>query len=315
LIPGRIQTSQSFEVRGPPEVRSVDSVLREALEKLRAAAPKRLKELRDECASDLERLDNSAAAGPVNADDFFKPLKLALEGGGSSKVVSIALDAIQKLTTYGFLTGRGPDPFRDPAAPASSRCLMDTVMEAVCNCTEQADDTVQLQMVRALLTAVTASQPGSCEVHGDSLMLAVSTCFKIHRDSKSSMNQRQAQASLTQMLNVVTQRMEKSALDMSRRTLSFEESSMSRGRTASAMPVPPSDLALLPKEQLLNDWMSSYMTRIVDQVVLEDARKRPKVLIIWISNQLLKRILKFYNKSKYHSKVSLSQTAATCFAS
>ena len=45
----------------------------------------RPEELRDECASDLERLDNSAAAGPVNADDFFKPLKLALEGGGSSK--------------------------------------------------------------------------------------------------------------------------------------------------------------------------------------------------------------------------------------
>jgi len=49
-----------------------------------SGAPPR-EELRDECASDLERLDNSAAAGPVNADDFFKPVKLALEGGGSPK--------------------------------------------------------------------------------------------------------------------------------------------------------------------------------------------------------------------------------------
>jgi len=65
-----IHSTQSFEVRGPPEVHSVDVVLRETLERLRAAAPKRLKELRDECTADLERLDNSATGG-VNADAFF----------------------------------------------------------------------------------------------------------------------------------------------------------------------------------------------------------------------------------------------------
>merc|ERR1719181_1297329 len=99
---------------------------------------------------------------------------------------------------------------------------MDSVVEAVCGCAEQADDTVQLQMIRALLTAVTSQ---TCEVHGNSLMLAVRTCFQIHKDSKNSMNQRTAQTSLTQMLNVVTQRMEHSASDMSRRNVSFDEGS------------------------------------------------------------------------------------------
>mmetsp|Transcript_86464 Transcript_86464/g.222718 ORF Transcript_86464/g.222718 Transcript_86464/m.222718 type:complete len:1855 (+) Transcript_86464:120-5684(+) len=264
-----IQTTQSFEVRGPPEVRNVETVLRETLEKLRTAAPKRLKELRDECQADLERLDNSAAGG-VNADEFIKPLKLACEGGGSPKVVSVALDAIQKLLAYGFLTGRGADPFKDATVGAAPRVLMDTIIESVCGCQEQVDEAVQLQMVRALLTAVTSQ---TCEVHGNSLMLAVSTCFKIHRDSKSSMNQRTAQSSLTQILNVVTQRMELSSADMSRRTLSFEDCNQNRQKVAAA--IPQSDLALLPPKQLLHDWTQSYLTRILDQVVLEDVRRRP----------------------------------------
>jgi brefeldin A-inhibited guanine nucleotide-exchange protein len=265
-----VQSTQSFELRGNPEVRNVDAVLQETLDKLLAAAPKRLKDLRDECTAGLERLKGSSAAGGVNADEFFKALKLACEASGSPKVVSIALDSIQKLMAYGFLTGKGADPFKEAAA-GTSRSLMDSVIECVCGCQEQSDDTVQLQMIRALLTAVTSQ---TCEVHGNSLMLAVRTCFQIHKDSKNSMNQRTAQGSLTQMLNVVTQRMELSSADMSRRNVSLDE-----GNSRQAVKITPSDLALLPPNKLLNDWMSSYVTRLVDEVVLETTGGNERALL------------------------------------
>jgi brefeldin A-inhibited guanine nucleotide-exchange protein len=249
-----VAQSQTSEVRGGPEV-----VLQDTLDKLKVAAPKRLKELRDEFEAALEMLKGSVGVC-VNADEFFKALKLACEANGSPKVVSIALDSIQKLINSGFLTGKGADPFKEAAA-GSSRCLMDSVIECVCGCAEQTDDTVQLQMIRALLTAVTSQQ---CEVHGESLMLSVRTCFMIHKDSKNSMNQRTAQASLTQMLTVVTQRMELSSADMSRRSPSFDETG-----NRQAAKIVPSDLALQPPQKLLNDWMTSYLNRVIDDVVLQ----------------------------------------------
>jgi len=260
-----IQSTQSFEVRGPPEVRNVDTVLRETFENLRATAPKRLKELRDECAADLERLDSSAVGGVV-ADDFFKALKLACEAVGSPKIVSIALDSIEKLIAYGFLTGKGSDPFSEAAKDVAPRCLIDSVIECVCNCKEQTDEQVQLKVIRTLLVAVTSQ---TCEVHGNSLVLAVSTCVKIHRDTKNSANQQTAGKSLTQMLNVVTQRMELSSADMSRRSASIEDANAGSDlRSRHAARMQPSDLALLPPKKLLNDWMSSYLTQIVDKVVM-----------------------------------------------
>lgn len=265
------QSTQSFDARGTPEVRNVELVLREALEKLRTAAPKRHKELRDECTAGIAMLDGSVAGG-VNADDYFKALGLACAASGSPKVVSIGLDCIQKLISYGFLTGKGPDTFKEKEAGAPARFLIDSIMESVCNCAEQSDDSVQLQMVRVLLTAVTSA---SIEVHSNSLMIAVKTCFTIHRDSKNSMNQRTAQASLTQMLNVVTQRMELSSTDMSRRATAAGSGEQADAKGKQAKLASP-DLAMLPPATLLNDWMGSYVTQLVDKVVLEHAPEEGK---------------------------------------
>ncbi|CAE7267924.1 BIG2, partial [Symbiodinium pilosum] len=54
----------------------------------------------------------------------------------------------------------------------------DAVVDSVCNCAESADDTVQMHMISTLLAAVTSQV---CEVHGQSLMLAVDTCMKLYR--------------------------------------------------------------------------------------------------------------------------------------
>ena len=66
---------------------------------------------------------------------------------------------------------------------------------------------MQLQVIKALLTAVTCS---TCDVHGTSLLLAVRACYHIHLVSKNAVNKATAKATLTQMLNIVFQRMEQS---------------------------------------------------------------------------------------------------------
>uniref|UniRef100_A0A7S1PDF6 SEC7 domain-containing protein n=1 Tax=Vitrella brassicaformis TaxID=1169539 RepID=A0A7S1PDF6_9ALVE len=102
---------------------------------------------------------------------------------------------------------------------------------------------------------------GSNHVHGPSLMKAVQTIFQIHRDSRDVQNQRTAQASLTQMLNVVMSRMEFSS--SAKPPLVWEPLKrpvgdvLHEGGDASPQPDP---------ELLLNEWLRSHLTKLVDDV-------------------------------------------------
>ena len=87
----------------------------------------------------------------------------------------------------------------------SRRSMMDLIIETVNRCSEEFDEGVQVQVIKALLVAVTSSH---CEVHEASLLLAVRACFHIHLISKNQVNKTTAKAALTQMLSVVNQRME-----------------------------------------------------------------------------------------------------------
>lgn len=80
-----------------------------------------------------------------------------------------------------------------------------TVMETICSCKDQEDELVQLQIVKAVLTAVTLH---SSAVHETTLLLAVKTCFYIYLVSRTPVIQTTANATLTQMLSVVFQRLE-----------------------------------------------------------------------------------------------------------
>mmetsp|Transcript_58738 Transcript_58738/g.137076 ORF Transcript_58738/g.137076 Transcript_58738/m.137076 type:complete len:1749 (+) Transcript_58738:59-5305(+) len=236
--------------------RSVDVLLKEVLGRLQAAAPKKHKELRDECTAGLEKLEG--ATGITSADEYFRALKYGCEAAGSPKVVAIALDAIAKLMASNYLSGTGPDPFKEDMVGGQPRTLMDSIIDAICGSAEQQDDTVQQLIVRALSTALTSQ---TLEVHGASLMKAVSACFAIHRDSKNPTNQRTAHAALTQILTVVTQKMEQSSSD--------RRSQTTDGDRVNAKAPPSSDLALQPPAKVLEEWMSSYVNRLVDQVTLQ----------------------------------------------
>ncbi|KAJ3010196.1 Brefeldin A-inhibited guanine nucleotide-exchange protein 1 [Thoreauomyces humboldtii] len=99
--------------------------------------------------------------------------------------------------------------------------LIDEIIHTVCTTFSGAqDEPVQLQVLKVLLTAVTST---ACEVHQVSLLKVIQTCFNIHLNARTQVNQMTAKASLTQMVNLIFSRMERYAEVMAR---SLETGSM-----------------------------------------------------------------------------------------
>ena len=156
--------------------------------------------------------ESLSGAGPSTAgaelhvsgtDRYFVPLRLACESK-LPRIMEVALHCIQKLIAYGYVRGKIVQVGK------MRKNMMDIVMETICSCKDQEDEPVQLQIVKAVLTAVTSAQPATA-VHDTTLLLAVKTCFYIYLVSKSATIQSTANATLTQMLNVVFQRLETEA--------------------------------------------------------------------------------------------------------
>lgn len=112
------------------------------------------------------------------------------------------------------LTSKPSQPHPDAAAAAadahsSSAAHMVSpqglAVQIICSCDEIPDEGVEVLVLRGLLTATTSL---TFTLHGQALLLAVRTCYNIHLMSRSEVNQTTAKATLTQMLNVVFQRME-----------------------------------------------------------------------------------------------------------
>ena len=131
-------------------------------------------------------------------DAYFVPLRLACESK-LPRIMEVALACIQKLIAYGYVRGKVVQVGK------VRRSMMDVVMETICSCKDQEDELVQLQIVKAVLTAVTSTVSA---VHETTLLLAVKTCFYIYLVSRTPVIQTTANATLTQMLNVVFQRLE-----------------------------------------------------------------------------------------------------------
>ena len=175
----------------------LENIYTSALKAIRkGASGRRFLELRNACE----------AASPLS----FHPLQLACESR-SSRLMTVALDCLQKLIAYGYLRGEQQ---------------INEVVETICRCNNHPDDNVQLQVIKALLTAVTCT---TCDVHGTSLLLAVRACYHIHLVSKNAVNKATAKATLTQMLNIVFQRMEQSS-----DTLSAKKAQRARNREGGA---------------------------------------------------------------------------------
>lgn len=140
----------------------------------------------------------------VEADKYFLPFELACQSK-CPRIVITSLDCLQKLIAYGHLTGSAPDN------TIPGKKLIDRIIETICGCFQgpQTDEGVQLQIIKALLTAVTSQH---IEIHEGTVLQAVRTCYNIYLASKNLINQTTAKATLTQMLNVIFARMENQAL-------------------------------------------------------------------------------------------------------
>ncbi|XP_020683797.1 brefeldin A-inhibited guanine nucleotide-exchange protein 2 isoform X1 [Dendrobium catenatum] len=115
------------------------------------------------------------------------------------KIAEPALDCVQRLISHALLHGEA-----DPAAGPSAR-LLAQLIDASCSCRSLADDSVELLVLKTLLSAVTST---SLRIHGDSLLLIVRTIYDLYLASKNSVNQTTAKACLIQMLVIVFRRME-----------------------------------------------------------------------------------------------------------
>eukprot|EP00397_Hematodinium_sp_SG-2012_P001747 GEMP01001752.1.p1 GENE.GEMP01001752.1~~GEMP01001752.1.p1 ORF type:complete len:1700 (+),score=348.55 GEMP01001752.1:43-5142(+) len=249
------------------ERRPCKEVLKYQLEKLKGTATSRKqKEFHQSIVEAIENLPETVE----NVDEYFAVFKQGCTSAGSPKTVAVAIDSLQKFLANHYLNALKPDVPADSETPETAgRILMDTYIESVCQCQEQNDDHVQLQMIRAILTAVTSRVYGK-GVREKSLMLAVRTCFQLHRDSKNTTNQSTAQASLTQMLNVVTQRMELSSTDMVGDRSSEPLQAMTSQKKSNV------DLGDKTPMEHLEKWVEGYVSKLVDDVVHESGESEPE---------------------------------------
>lgn len=162
-----------------------------------------------------------------NADKYFLPFKLACETE-SSKLMDISLDCIQKMIAYNYL--RGAElvdtkvyPYKSTDAKAKRRDsvdnakskarerrrLADVVIEVINDCSMYEHDKVQLQVIKAFLTAVTSN---TMKVHAHNLLMGVRACYHIYLTSRSTANQTTAKGTLTHMMNRVFESMEDYAI-------------------------------------------------------------------------------------------------------
>uniref|UniRef100_A0A8C5SXP6 ARF guanine nucleotide exchange factor 2 n=1 Tax=Laticauda laticaudata TaxID=8630 RepID=A0A8C5SXP6_LATLA len=190
------------EVRRPPhgQLRRACQV---ALGKLKERA-----EIAKQTPPDSLIFQNIRSTNFIEADKYFLPFELACQSK-SPRIVSTSLDCLQKLIAYGHITGNAPD------SGAPGKRLIDRIVETVCNCFQgpQTDEGVQLQIIKALLTAVTSPY---IEIHEGTILQTVRTCYNIYLASKNLINQTTAKATLTQMLNVIFTRMENQAIQETR---------------------------------------------------------------------------------------------------
>uniref|UniRef100_A0A8C1UW08 ADP-ribosylation factor guanine nucleotide-exchange factor 2 (brefeldin A-inhibited) n=1 Tax=Cyprinus carpio TaxID=7962 RepID=A0A8C1UW08_CYPCA len=184
-------------------------------------------------------------ANYIEADKYVLPFELACQSK-SPRIVSTSLDCLQKLIAYGHITGNAPD------SGAPGKRLIDRLVETICNCFQgpQTDEGVQLQIIKALLTAVTSPH---IEIHEGTILLTVRTCYNIYLASRNLINQTTAKATLTQMLNVIFTRMENQAVS-NNSALEAQEAEKERQRLQLRNPSPvssnPSPVAQNPSPTL-----------------------------------------------------------------
>ncbi|XP_007578104.1 brefeldin A-inhibited guanine nucleotide-exchange protein 2 [Poecilia formosa] len=197
------KTKSMFLSRALEKILSDKELKRSQHSQLRKACQVALDEIKEELEKQKDGTVVPPKANYIEADKYVLPFELACQSK-SPRIVSTSLDCLQKLIAYGHITGNAPDN------KVPGKRLIDRLVETICNCFQgpQTDEGVQLQIIKALLTAVTSPH---IEIHEGTVLLTVRTCYNIYLASRNLINQTTAKATLTQMLNVIFTRMENQA--------------------------------------------------------------------------------------------------------
>ncbi|XP_014869862.1 brefeldin A-inhibited guanine nucleotide-exchange protein 2 isoform X2 [Poecilia latipinna] len=197
------KTKSMFLSRALEKILSDKELKRNQHSQLRKACQVALDEIKEELEKQKDGTVVPPKANYIEADKYVLPFELACQSK-SPRIVSTSLDCLQKLIAYGHITGNAPDN------KVPGKRLIDRLVETICNCFQgpQTDEGVQLQIIKALLTAVTSPH---IEIHEGTVLLTVRTCYNIYLASRNLINQTTAKATLTQMLNVIFTRMENQA--------------------------------------------------------------------------------------------------------
>uniref|UniRef100_A0A8C1W3Z8 ADP-ribosylation factor guanine nucleotide-exchange factor 1 (brefeldin A-inhibited) n=1 Tax=Cyprinus carpio TaxID=7962 RepID=A0A8C1W3Z8_CYPCA len=219
------KTKNMFLTRALEKILADKEVKKAHHSQLRKACEVALEEIKEESEKLSTLPPIKSKTNFIEADKYFLPFELACQSK-CPRIVITSLDCLQKLIAYGHLTGSAPDN------TTPGKKLIDRIIETICGCFQgpQTDEGVQLQIIKALLTAVTSQH---IEIHEGTVLQAVRTCYNIYLASKNLINQTTAKATLTQMLNVIFARMENQALQ--------EAKQMERERHRQHSPVSPQE--------------------------------------------------------------------------
>ncbi|CAG8542212.1 10753_t:CDS:2 [Paraglomus occultum] len=199
---------------------------------------RRNKKLKESVAKALDMIQHDESGkesqnlSGFDAYIIFEPLQLACQTGSTSLMIT-ALDCISKLISYNYLiehdirsstlpidttlppTETKPENESETTpAKVEKRLLMEMVVDTICDCFvgESTDDKVQLQIIKALLAAVSST---TNPIHQTPLLKAIRTSYNIFLLSRNSANQTIAQGTLTQMVHHVFSRIKLDGLTAS----------------------------------------------------------------------------------------------------
>lgn len=158
-----------------------------------------------------------------SAQTIFEPMRVVCQGNDSDLQV-VALDAIGKMFTYSFFEDPAPLPHNEEAGivPPPRIPLIEQAITCVCEAHrgDATDQRVELQIVKALMAAVLNEEHIA---HGATLLKAIRQSYNIFVTSPYQANQIVAQASLSQMVNVVFERVK---INLKKKALSAQDLSM-----------------------------------------------------------------------------------------
>ena len=199
-------THIAYIITNPPTLqvfvkRAISGIQKEALATW--GRNKESTQLKDACQGVLTTLEQYET-GSQSCDGnlalaVLTPIQLAC-GSSNVKVVELALGAIHKLVAHAWLQGESSTS-EDLIADESD--VVTRIIKLVIKCGEISNPTIQLSVIRALLTFATAEH---FIAHGDSLMAAVRTVFNLALGSEDENIKRTACNALLQMLNTIAKR-------------------------------------------------------------------------------------------------------------